>query len=36
MPGGSKGPAKYVERKAADRERWIRGMQRLQTKLSKA
>lgn len=36
MPGGKKGPAKHVARKAADRERWIEGMQRLQAKLSKA
>jgi NAD(P)-dependent dehydrogenase (short-subunit alcohol dehydrogenase family) len=34
MPGGSASPAKHVERKAADRERWIEGMRRLQFKLT--
>ena len=33
MPGGDKGPARHVEKKAADRERWIGGMRRLQAKL---
>ena len=36
MPGGDKkGPAKHVQRKAADRERWIDGMRRFQRKLAK-
>lgn len=35
MPGGDKGPNRHVERKAADRERWIGGMRRLQSKMSK-
>ena len=36
MPGGDKGPERHVVRKAADRERWIGGMRRLQSKLKKA
>ena len=36
MPGGeARGAAKYVTRKAADRERWIAGMSRLQSNLAK-
>ena len=35
MPGGSASPAKHVERKAADRERWIDGMRRLNSKLTR-
>ena len=33
MPGGERGPAKYVARKAQDRERWLDGMRRLNSKL---
>ena len=33
MPGGDQGPARHVAKKAADRERWIGGMRRLQAKL---
>ena len=33
MPGGDRGPERHVARKAADRERWIGGMRRLQSKL---
>lgn len=36
LPGGEAGAARHVERKNGDRERWIRGMQRLQRKLSGA
>ena len=37
MPDGAnaKSAARHVTRKAADRERWIAGMQRMQTKMSK-
>lgn len=33
MPGGEASAARHVDRKAADRERWIEGMRRLQQKL---
>ena len=33
MPGGDAGPAKHLVRKSADRERWIRGMKRLQKRM---
>ena len=32
-PGGDSSAAKHVARKAADRERWIGGMRKLQRKL---
>lgn len=36
MPGGSKGPQKHVERKAADRERWVRSMSKFNERLRAA
>lgn len=36
LPGGDVGPARHVARKNGDRERWIKGMQRLQGKLNRS
>jgi len=36
MPGGDKGPARHVARKAADREGWMASMRKLQRRLLRA